>query len=106
SALARMAGAIGRNVFTIAAVLLLAFYWTQEGDRRRRELLLLTPLDRRRGIRAFIGEVEGKVGAYVRGQALVCAVIGVLAFAGSRAIGLPYASTLGLVYAVGEAVPV
>lgn len=105
-ALAATAGAIGRNVLTVAAVLLLAFYWTLEGDRRVRELLFLAPLDRRRGVRVFLSEVEGKVGAYLRGQALVCAVIGALAFASYRLLGLPYASTLGLVYAVGEAVPV
>jgi len=105
-ALAGYATALGRNLLTVAAVLVIGFYWTLEGDRRIRGLLLLAPLDRRRAIRAFIGEVEDKVGAYLRGQSLVCAVVGLLAFALYRLIGLPYASTLGLVYAVGEAVPV
>jgi predicted PurR-regulated permease PerM len=105
-ALLAYAGAIGRNLFTIAAVLLLGYCWTLEGHRRVRELLLFAPLDRRRALRAFLDEVEAKVGAYLRGQVLVCAVIGLLALAVFSALRLPHAPTLGLVYAVGEAVPV
>ena len=46
------------------------------------------------------------MGAYLRGQSLVCLVIGVLAFVLYRAMGLPHAGMLGLVYSLGEAVPV
>jgi predicted PurR-regulated permease PerM len=97
---------VGRNLFTIVAVLLLGFYWTLEGDRRVRELSFFAPLERRREIRAFIQEAEQKVGAYVRGQTVVCLVIGVLAFAMYSLIGLPHALVLGVIYAFGEAVPV
>lgn len=97
---------VGHNVFTIVAVLLLGFYWTLEGDRRVRELAFFAPLERRREIRAFIQEAEKKVGAYVRGQTVVCLVIGLLAFSIYWAIGLPHALILGVIYAVGEAVPV
>jgi predicted PurR-regulated permease PerM len=96
----------GRNALTVAGVLLLGYYWTLEGDRRIRELLLLVPVERRRAVRAFVAEVERTVGAYLRGQSLVCAVVGLLAFGLYEMIGLPHAPTLGLVYAVGEAVPV
>ena len=100
------AGALGRNVFTSAAVLLLGYYWTLEGDRRLRAVLFLVPLERRRALRAFLGDVERKVGAYVRGQALVCVVMGAAAFVIYWLMGLPHAATLGLLYAVAEAVPV
>jgi predicted PurR-regulated permease PerM len=106
TALLAYGAAVGRNVFTVAAVLLLGFFWTLEGDRRVRELAFFAPLERRRAIRSFLHQVEGKVGAYVRGQSMVCLVIGVLAFVIYRLIGLPYALILGVVYAVGEAVPV
>jgi predicted PurR-regulated permease PerM len=106
AALAAYASALGRGAFAVAAVLLLGFYWTVEGDRRIRELVILAPLDRRRAVATFLAEIEGKVGAYLRGQAFVCGVIGILAFTIYKLIGLPYAATLGLVYALGEAVPV
>jgi predicted PurR-regulated permease PerM len=100
------AGIVSRNLFTVAATLLLGFYWTLEGDRRVRELVFFAPLDRRRSIRTFIHDVERKVGAYLRGQTFVCVVIGLLAFAIYKLMGLPNATMLGLIYAVGEAVPV
>lgn len=99
-------GAIGRNLFTVVAVLLLGFYWTLEGERRMRALVLFAPFDRRRAIRGFLGEVERTVGAYLRGQSLVCLVIGLLAFVIYRVMGLPHAGIVGLVYAIGEAIPV
>lgn len=40
-------GAVGRNLFTVVAVLLLGFYWTLEGERRMRALVLFAPFDRR-----------------------------------------------------------
>ena len=80
-------GAIGRNLFTVVAVLLLGFYWTLEGERRMRALVLFAPFDRRRAIRGFLSEVERTVGAYLRGQSLVCLVIGLLAFVIYRVIG-------------------
>ena len=90
---------MGRNLFTIVAVLLLGFYWTLEGERRMRALVLFAPFDRRRAIRGFLTEIERTVGAYLRGQSLVCLVIGVLAFVIYRLIGLPHAGIVGVVYA-------
>jgi predicted PurR-regulated permease PerM len=100
------AGALGRNAFTVAAVLLLGYYWTLEGDRRVRALVFFVPLEQRRALHGFLADVERKVGAYVRGQALVCGVVGVGAIAIYRLMGLPHAGTLGLVYAIAEAVPI
>jgi predicted PurR-regulated permease PerM len=99
-------GAVGRNLFIVVAVLLLGYYWTLEGDRRMRALVLFAPFDRRRSIRGFITEIEHTVGAYLRGQSLVCLIIGVLAFVIYRLLGLPHAGIVGLVYAIGEAIPV
>jgi predicted PurR-regulated permease PerM len=53
-----------------------------------------------------MAEIENTVGSYVRGQSLVCLIIGLLAFGLYRLIGVPHAPVLGLVYAIGEAVPV
>jgi predicted PurR-regulated permease PerM len=99
-------GAVGRNLLTVVAVLLLGFYWTLEGERRMRALVLFAPFDRRRSIRGFLTEIERTVGAYLRGQSLVCLIIGVLAFVIYRLLGLPHAGIVGVVYAIGEAIPV
>src|SRR6185369_7817306 len=48
-----LARAAGRGALIIGATLLLAFFWTIEGQRRVRALALLAPLDRRRELAAF-----------------------------------------------------
>ena len=75
----------GGTCSRLSAVLLLGFYWTLEGERRMRALVLFAPFDRRRAIRGFITEIERTVGAYLRGQSLVCLIIGLLAFVIYRA---------------------
>ncbi len=61
-----------RGLLVACAVVLLAFYWSLQGDRTVRWLLLLLPVARRDGARDTIAEIEGKVGAYLGGQCLVC----------------------------------
>ena len=93
-------------MFTVAAVLLLGFYWTLEGDRQIRALSIFAPFERRRAVRAFFADIEQTVGAYVRGQSVVCLIIGVLAFMIYSLLGVPHAPVLGLIYALGETIPV
>src|SRR5262245_18883836 len=71
-----------------------------------RALVLFAPFDRRRSIRGFLTEVERTVGSYLRGQTLVCLVVGLLAFVIYRLMGLPHAGVVGVVYAIREALPV
>jgi predicted PurR-regulated permease PerM len=71
-----------------------------------RALILFAPFDRRRSIRGFLTEVERTVGAYLRGQSLVCLVMGLLAFVVYSLLGVPHAAIVGVVYAIGEAIPV
>jgi predicted PurR-regulated permease PerM len=99
-------GLIGRGLFVLVAVLLMAFYWTLDRERITRSLLLLAPADRREGWREFISAAEEKVGGYVRGVALLCAIIGSLALIAWVALGLPNALLLGLAAGVFEAIPI
>ena len=57
--------AAARGLLVACGVMLLAFYWSLQGDRTVRWLLLLLPAARRDGVRDAIAEIEGKVGAYL-----------------------------------------
>ena len=98
-------GSASKGLFTAAAILLLAFYWTLDGPRTIRSLLLLLPAGQRESSRELIAAMETKVGAYVAGQSILCLVIGLLALIAYLIIGLPYALILALVAGVMEAVP-
>ncbi|HEY5156431.1 MAG TPA: AI-2E family transporter [Anaerolineales bacterium] len=92
-------------LFTVTAVLLLAFYWTLYGTRTIQSLLMLVKSSQRESISELISAMETKLGFYITGQAVLCLVIGVLALVVYLLVGLPNALVLALVAAVMEAVP-
>jgi predicted PurR-regulated permease PerM len=94
-----------RGISLAIAVPVLGFYWTVDGERAVRTLLLVAPVKRRQGARAFVAAAEQKMGAYMRGQALVCAFVGMMALPAYLVIGLPHAFVLALMAGVLELVP-
>jgi predicted PurR-regulated permease PerM len=91
---------------SVIATFLLAFYWSLDGERVKRSLLLLVPLARRPAARDMVAEMEGKVGAYAFGQAILCGAIGLMALAAYLLLGLPYAFVLALFAGLMELLPV
>jgi predicted PurR-regulated permease PerM len=96
----------GGALFVALAVLLLAFYWTLENELIIRRLMLRTSMERREQARALLAEMEGKIGAYFRGQAILCVIVGVLSILVFFLLGVPYALMLGLLMGIFEAIPV
>lgn len=96
----------GKVIFLVVGVLLIAYYWLIEGDMVIRRLLLRTRMEKREDLRALITEIEDKIGAYFRGQFLLCMMIGVLSLLAFVLIGVPHALTLALISGITEAVPV
>jgi predicted PurR-regulated permease PerM len=94
-----------KGVFTTVATLLLSVFWTLEGERAIRTMLLILPTSHRDGARELVQEIQNKVGAYVRGQAILCLIIGVLALIAYVWIGVPYAMALAVFAGLMEAVP-
>lgn len=95
----------GWSTFVTLATLLLGFHWIIEGERTTRTLLLMMPMAWRDEARDIFAEIEIKVGAYIRGQTLLCLIIGILSLIAYLLIGLPYALVLALIAGLMEAVP-
>ena len=86
-------------------VLALAFYWTLDREILVRSLLLrLTPAWRD-DVRDLIDQAESKVGAFLRGQAILSLVIGVAMTLTMWLIGMPSPLVLGIVAGIFEVVP-
>ncbi|MCB0065366.1 MAG: AI-2E family transporter [Caldilineaceae bacterium] len=90
----------------LLVVLLLAYHWTLEGDALRQRLLWRVPPKRRDAIQSFVHEMEESIGGYVRGQTILCVVIGVASTVTFWLLRVPNALTLGLILGVLEAVPI
>ena len=79
------------SIFVAIGVLILAFYWTVEGELITRRTLLLAPSSQRDELRDLLNEMETKIGAYFRGEAILCAIVGLLSGIAFFIIGVPYA---------------
>lgn len=101
----RYGGLGAKAIFQVAAIFLIAFFWTVESERIKRSAMAQLPLNRREPARELIGEIEGRVGGYVLGQLMLCGIIGSLSLAAYLIIGLPYALALALFVAVMELIP-
>ncbi len=96
---------VANGLFTALVVYLLSFYWTLDNDRAIRFYLLRVNEARREGVRDVIAMFKDKVGAYLRGQTLLCVIVGAMGVIVYLLIGLPYAFSLGLVFGIFEAIP-
>lgn len=92
--------------FGLFAVFAIAFYWTLEGDVIVRRLILQAPAARRDELRALVTESQSKIGAFFRGQAILCGIIGLLSTIAYLILGIPNALLLGFFMFLFESVPV
>jgi len=95
-----------KGILSTLAIFLLAYYWTQESNFVIRGLLRVFPPQRKKEIREFMQLAETKLGGYIRGQGLLCVVVGFLAFISYLLIGLPYTLVLAIFAGVMEMVPI
>lgn len=95
-----------KGILATLAIFLLAYYWTQESSLVTRALLHIFSSARRKNIREFLQLVEAKLGAYIRGEALLCMAVGSAAFIAYVLIGLPYVLVLAIFAGVMEMVPI
>lgn len=93
-------------LLALAAILLIAYFWSQQEDRILRTLQLMLPVQRREAFMNFVATAQTKMGAYVRGQALLCVIIGVMNFIALWIIGIPYATTFAVLAGLLEALPI
>ena len=95
-----------KGILSVLAVFLLAYYWTQESNQVVRTLIRLVPLNRRHETQEFLQLAERKIGGYVRGQGILCLVVGLAAFVFYTLIGLPYTLVLAIFAGIMELIPV
>jgi predicted PurR-regulated permease PerM len=94
------------GLFKISVVLLIGFYWTLEGERALYAFSLLLPVEKRESSRALIGDIESRVGGFVRGQGLLALVIGLMVLIAYSVIGLPSVLSLAVLAGICELIPV
>ena len=93
------------QLFLVLIIPFLAFYMLKDFQSIERTLLALLPKKQRKSILRVLRDVDEALGNYIRGQFLVCVVVGVLAYIGYLIVGLPYALLLAALVAVFNVIP-
>src|SRR4029078_4515620 len=96
---------LGRGLLFGALVLFLSYYWLYYRALAVQSIALLVPLDQRAGAVELWNQIEAKIGAFVRGLALLGLIIAVCSGVGYILIGLPYALTIAIIAGLLEAIP-
>jgi predicted PurR-regulated permease PerM len=91
--------------FGLIAMVLIIYFWILDREQIVRSGMLLFPVEQRDTARELWDALEEKVGAFVRGQALLCLSIGLLSLVAFLLIGVPNALLLAVMAGVFEAVP-
>ena len=97
---------LGGGIIGIGTVLIISFYYLMEKTWIRQIVLLNMSPERRIRVSRIWDEVEQKVGDWLRGQLLLCLLIGIPATIGYGLMGINFWPLLGLWAGLTEIVPI
>ncbi len=93
-------------ILDVILVAVLSIYLLADGSRVSNWLRHNMPLRQQGRMRFLLETLQRIVGGYIRGQLLLCGIIGVLVGIGMQVIGVPYALLLGVLAFILEFIPV
>ncbi|UUZ84462.1 AI-2E family transporter [Paenibacillus sp. P26] len=93
------------TIFLIFIIPFIAFYMLKDFQAIEKSALTIVPREHRKPIVKMLIDIDTALGNYIRGQFLVCLIIGPLAYIGYWSIGMPYAPLLASIVAIFNIVP-
>jgi len=91
---------------SIIAVVFMVAYMLIDAARLRNLVLLIYPPEVRGHRRRMLTRVGKRLSAWLSGQLMLCAIIGITSFVAFVALRIPYALPLAMIAAIGELIPV
>lgn len=93
------------GLFSAIVVLVISFYLAVQERGIKKFLVSVTPKDHRDYVVDLVNRIEGKLGAWIRGQLLLMVLVAVLTYIGLSLLGIKYALVLALLAGLLEVVP-
>ncbi|MBM4762387.1 AI-2E family transporter [Bacillus sp. B15-48] len=93
------------SVVMIAIIPFIAFYMLKDIDTMKKSAWYMTPKSWREQGKQFLKDVDKSLGSYIRGQLIVCLVIGILATFLLFLAGMPYSLLLGFIVGITNVIP-
>lgn len=85
---------------------IVVFYWLVDWPAMLKKIGDWLPRDHEHTLRGLAGDIDTAVAAFIRGQGVVCLVLGTIYTVGLSAIGLEYGLLIGIVTGIMSFVPV
>nr|WP_295969601.1 AI-2E family transporter [uncultured Bacillus sp.] len=96
---------IASSIFTIALIPFISFYMLKDFKTIKKAVWYVTPRKWRQGGILFLRDVDQSLGSYIRGQLLVCSLIGSLSTFAFWVIHMNYPLLLGLIIGITNVIP-
>lgn len=93
------------GIVSFIIVLVLTFYMTVEESAIKRTVTFIFPRRHHALALQMINKIQIKIGAWLKGQLVLCLIVGIMAYIGLSILGVKYALVLALIAAVAEFVP-
>lgn len=93
-------------VLDVVLVAVMSIYLLADGSRVSDWLRRNMPQQQQGNMKLLLDTLQRVVGGYIRGQVLLCGLVGLLVGIGMQVIGVPYALLLGVLAFVLEFIPV
>lgn len=94
------------DVFSLVSIFVLTFYMLFERKNIDKTLKMYLGEEKGKAITLLIRKIEEGLGAWARGQMVLCLIIGMTTYAGLSFLGVDYALPLAIIAGILEMVPV
>jgi len=92
-------------IFAAFIVPFLAFYMLKDFQLIEKAVFAFVPTQHKRAVIRLVTDIDKALGNYIRGQFIVCIIIGALAYIGYRLIGIPFPLLLASIVALFNIIP-
>ncbi|MBU1132333.1 AI-2E family transporter [Patescibacteria group bacterium] len=97
--------AIFGGMVSLVIILVVTFYLTVEESSIKRTITFILPEKYNEFAMQLINKIQVKIGSWLKGQLILCLIVGLMAYIGLLILGVNYALILGVVAALGEFIP-
>ncbi|PKR85174.1 AI-2E family transporter [Heyndrickxia camelliae] len=92
-------------IFILAIIPFISFYFLKDIEAVKKSAWYITPKKWRKRAISFLKDVDLSIGSYIRGQLLVCFLIGLISTIAFWVLGIRYPVLLGLIVGITNIIP-
>src|SRR3989344_2142846 len=99
-------GKVFGGIFSVLTILVVSFYLLLNYDHLRKSFAKLFPKELEEGVKLTLIKIDEKLGAWVRGQIMLSAIIAVISWTALTLLDMPFALPLALLAGILEIIPI